>query len=156
MDRPGLTIFTDGFSPGTRCHCLRRHLERPQDPYGLGPGGTRRRVRSDCEGSQGSNQGHAYGTVTIFTDAQAVIWRMTSDDPDPDKYAIMARKHIAALRAKNRVSASRFSGAVLIEGRRVGQAGRWRTGCPRSGVARLQGPVGHCLGETHSAPEVPC
>jgi len=34
------------------------------------------------------------GIVTIFTDAQAAIWRMTSDDPGPgQKYAIMARAH---------------------------------------------------------------
>jgi len=41
---------------------------------------------------------HALGTVTIFTEAQAA---MTSDHPGPgQKYAIMERKHIAALRAK--------------------------------------------------------
>jgi len=44
---------------------------------------------------------HALGTVTIFTDAQAAIWRMTSDDPGPDqKCPIMAGKHIAALYTK--------------------------------------------------------
>jgi len=44
---------------------------------------------------------HHVGTVTIFTDAQAAIWRMTSDDPGPgQKYALEARWHIAALRAK--------------------------------------------------------
>ena len=41
------------------------------------------------------------GAVTIFTDAQAAIGRMTSDEPGPgQKYALEARKHIAALRAK--------------------------------------------------------
>jgi len=44
---------------------------------------------------------HTLGTVTIFTDAQAAIWRMSFDDPRPgQKYALEARKHIAALRAK--------------------------------------------------------
>jgi ribonuclease HI len=37
--------------------------------------------------------------VTIFTDAQAAIRRMASEDPGPDqKYAILARQHIAKLR----------------------------------------------------------
>jgi ribonuclease HI len=37
--------------------------------------------------------------VAIFTDAQAAIRRMVSADPGPgQKYAIQARKHIAALR----------------------------------------------------------
>jgi len=39
--------------------------------------------------------------VTIFVNAQVAIWRMTSDEPGPEqKYALEARKHIAALRAK--------------------------------------------------------
>jgi ribonuclease HI len=38
-------------------------------------------------------------TVTIFSDAQAAIRRMASEDPGPGQmYAIAARKHIAALR----------------------------------------------------------
>jgi len=37
--------------------------------------------------------------VTIFTDAQAAIRRMSTDEPGPgQKYALAARKHIAALR----------------------------------------------------------
>ena len=49
---------------------------------------------------------HALGTVTIFTDVQAAIWRMTSDDPGPgQKYVIMTGKRSAQ---RNRVSASRF------------------------------------------------
>jgi len=36
--------------------------------------------------------------VTIFTDAQAAIRRMASDDPGPgQQYALQARKHIAVL-----------------------------------------------------------
>ena len=46
------------------------------------------------------SRNHALGTVTILTDAQAAIWRMTSNDPGPgQKYAIMARKHIVRQRA---------------------------------------------------------
>jgi len=37
--------------------------------------------------------------VTIFTDAQAAIRRMASDEPGPgQQYALQARKHIATLR----------------------------------------------------------
>jgi len=37
--------------------------------------------------------------VTIFTDVQAAIGRMASDEPGPgQQYALHARKHIAALR----------------------------------------------------------
>jgi len=44
---------------------------------------------------------HAIGAVTIFTNAQAAIWRMTSDDPGPgQKYALEARRYITALHAK--------------------------------------------------------
>jgi len=79
MGRPGLTMFTAGSrleygasgyaSPGRRVP-----PGRPQDPHGLGPGGIRRRVRSDCDG----NEGPRVRTVTIFTDVQAAIWKMTS------------------------------------------------------------------------------
>ena len=48
-----------------------------------------------------ATRNHTLGTVTIFTDAQAAIWKMTSDDPGPgQRYALEARRHIAALRAK--------------------------------------------------------
>src|ERR1700712_3248412 len=48
-----------------------------------------------------STRSHVIGAVTIFTDAQAAIWRMTSDDPGPgQKYALEVRRYIAALRAK--------------------------------------------------------
>jgi ribonuclease HI len=48
-----------------------------------------------------ASRNHALGLVTIFTDCQAAISRMASDDPGPgQKYAIEARRHIAALRAK--------------------------------------------------------
>jgi len=38
--------------------------------------------------------------VTVFTDAQAAIKKMISDEPGPgQKYALEAREHIAALRS---------------------------------------------------------
>ena len=48
-----------------------------------------------------ATKNRALGTATIYTDAQAAIWRITSDDPGPgQKYAIEARKHNTALRAR--------------------------------------------------------
>ena len=42
---------------------------------------------------------HKLGAVTIFTDAQAAITRMASDEPGPGQvYAIAARKHLSTLR----------------------------------------------------------
>ena len=66
-----------------------------QEAYGAGCAAISKALRVAV------SRNYALCTVTIFTDAQAAIWRMTSDDPEPGKkYAIMARKHIAALRAK--------------------------------------------------------
>ena len=48
-----------------------------------------------------ATRSHVIGAVTIFRDAQAAIWRMTSDELGLGQiYALKARKHIAALRAK--------------------------------------------------------
>jgi len=42
---------------------------------------------------------HTPERVTIFTDAQAAIRRMASDEPGPgQQYALQARKHINTLR----------------------------------------------------------
>jgi len=42
---------------------------------------------------------HGPERVAIFTDAQAAVRRMASDEPGPGKqYALQARKHIASLR----------------------------------------------------------
>ena len=44
-------------------------------------------------------KGYVPEQVTIFTDAQAAIRRLASDEPGPgQQYAVQARKHIAALR----------------------------------------------------------
>jgi len=50
---------------------------------------------------EAASRSRTVGTVTILTDAQAAISRVTSDEPVPgQKYALQARSHIAALRAK--------------------------------------------------------
>jgi len=44
---------------------------------------------------------HTLGLVTILTDCQAAIGRMSSDEPGPgQKYALEATRHIVTLRAK--------------------------------------------------------
>jgi len=48
-----------------------------------------------------TTRSHTLGLVTILTDCQAAIGRMTLDQPGPgQKYALEARRHIATLRAK--------------------------------------------------------
>jgi len=97
--RPGLTMFADGSRPddgatgyavvwrngqswatsqeayGTECAALARALETA----------SRRQTTPE--------------RVTIFTDAQAAIRRMASEEPGPGQmYALQARKHIVVLR----------------------------------------------------------
>jgi len=53
---------------------------------------------------------HTSGTATIFTDAQAAIWRMTSGDPGPgQKHAIMTRNLSRPPAPGDQVSSSRVS-----------------------------------------------
>jgi len=56
----------------------------------------------------------------MFTDAQAAIWKMTSDDLGPgQKYAIMARAYISPPSApRNQTSGSKSDGAQATEHRR--------------------------------------
>jgi len=58
--------------------------------------------------------------LTIFTDAQTAIWRMTSDDPGPGQtYAIAAREYIAEVRCKKpeiSIEIRRCPGHCGIEG----------------------------------------
>jgi len=58
--------------------------------------------------------------VTIFTDAQAAIRRMASEEPGPDQqYALQPRKHIAALLRARPSSSLRSDGAWLTKGLRA-------------------------------------
>ena len=51
--------------------------------------------------------------VTIFTDAQAAIRRMVSEEPSPgQQYAIEARQHVAALRRARPDIQIEFGGAL--------------------------------------------
>jgi len=55
--------------------------------------------------------------VTIFTDAQAAIRRMASDEPGPGrKYALEARRHIATLRRGKPGITMRSGGARRTRG----------------------------------------
>ena len=69
---------------------------------------------------------------------------MTSDDPGPgQKYATMARKHIAIIRAEEpgvKIESRRCPSHQGIEGNEV--AGGWAklAADPRSGVVHFQGP----------------
>jgi len=76
-----------------RCNRVRGGLEERKR---LGrPGSLRRRVRGSRQGPP--NRDDPIGAVTIFS----AIARMTSDEPGPgQQYALEARRHITALRAK--------------------------------------------------------
>ena len=77
-----------------------RILGGDQNPHGLQPGGLQRGVRCPCRALESATRRSTIPErVTIFTDAQAGIKQMASDEPGPgQKYALQARKHIATLR----------------------------------------------------------
>jgi len=108
LDRPGLIIFTDGshlengatgyaaaWKKGMSWKGHKTHMGWGQEAFDAECAALARALQV------AATRSHTIGAVTIFTDAQAAIWRMTSDDPGPgQKYALEARRHIAALRAK--------------------------------------------------------
>jgi len=108
LDRPGLSIFTDGsrlengatgyavaWKKGASWKGHKTHMGWGQEAFDAECAAIARALQVSA------TRNHAIGIVTIFTDAQAGIWRMTSDDPGPgQKRALGARWHIAALRAK--------------------------------------------------------
>ena len=86
--RPGLTIFTDGsklengatgyavaWKKGDTWKGHETHMGCGQEAYDAECAAIARALRV------AASRNHALSTVTIFTDAQAAIWRMTSDDP---------------------------------------------------------------------------
>jgi len=107
-DRPGLSIFTDGsrldngatgyavaWKKGASWKGHKTHMGWGQEAFDAECAALARTLQV------AATRNHAVGTATIFTDAQAAIWRMMSDDPGPwQKYALEARRNIAALRAK--------------------------------------------------------
>jgi len=106
LGRPGLSIFTDGSrlengatgyaATWKKAHTWKGHKTHwGQEAFDAECAALARALQV------AATRSHTIGAVTIFTDAQAAIWRMTSDDPGPaQKYALEARRHIAALRVK--------------------------------------------------------
>jgi len=108
LDRPGLTIFTDGsrlengatgyavvWKKGSDWEGLKSHMGWGQEAYDAECAGLARALQV------AATRGDSIGAVTIFSDAQAAIARMTTDKPGPgQQYALEARRHIATLQAK--------------------------------------------------------
>jgi len=146
LDRPGLSIFTDGsrlengatgyavaWKRGASWKGRKTHMGWGQEAFNAECAAIARALQVSA------TRNHAVGTVTIFTDAQAAIWRMTSGDPGPgQKCALEARRHIAALRAKQpnvKIEIRWCPSHQGIEGNEI--ADQWakrrrRTGRPRS------------------------
>jgi len=89
-----LTILHNGvvWKNGQTWEGIKAHMGRNQDAYDAECAALARALES-------ATRGYVPERVSIFTDAQAAIRRMASDDPGPgQQYAIQARKHIATLR----------------------------------------------------------
>jgi len=103
--RPGLTMFTDGsrmedgateyavvWKNGQTWEGIKCHMGHNQEAYDAECAALARALES-------VSGGYVPDRVTIFTDAQAAIRRMASEEPGfGQQYAIQARKHIAVLR----------------------------------------------------------
>jgi len=104
--RPGLTMFTDGsclnsgatgyaveWQKGQSWVGIKNHMGYNQEAYDAECVALARALE------EAATRQTAPERVTIFTDAQATIRRMASEDPGPgQKYVILARRHIAKLR----------------------------------------------------------
>jgi len=104
--RPRLTMFTDGsrLNDGATGYSVvwkrglfwagaKVHLGNNQEAYDVECAALAHALELAAQRNSTPEQ------VTIFSDAQAAIRRMASDEPGPgQQYAIQARKHIAALR----------------------------------------------------------
>jgi len=104
--RPGLAIFTDGprqdngatgyevvWKKGLTWKGIKTHMGRNQEAYDA------ECTALTCSLEHASRRNTGPERVTIFTDAQAAIKRMASDEPGPgQQYALQTRKHIASLR----------------------------------------------------------
>jgi len=108
LDRPGLTIFTDGsrLENGATGYAVTWKKGKSWKGHKTHMGWGQEAFDAECAAlaralQVAATRSHTVGSVAIFTDAQAAIWRMTSNEPGPgQKYALEARKHIAALRTK--------------------------------------------------------
>jgi ribonuclease HI len=103
---PGLTMFTDGsrldsgaagyvvtWQNGQRWVCIKTHMGYNQEAYDAECATLARALETAVRRQMTPER------VTIFTDAQAVIRCMASEEQGPGQmYALQARKHIATLR----------------------------------------------------------
>jgi len=104
--RPGLTMFTDGlrldsgatgyavaWQNGQSWVGIKNHMEYNQEAYNAECAALARALKEVAKHQTVPEW------ITIFTDAQAAIRRMASEEPSPgQKYAILVRRHIAKLR----------------------------------------------------------
>jgi ribonuclease HI len=104
--RPGLVMFTDGsrlengaagyavaWKNGQTWEGIKAHMGYNQEAYDAECAALARALDTAVKSVPIPDH------VTIFTDAQAAIRRMASDEPGPgQKYALEARAHIAVLR----------------------------------------------------------
>jgi ribonuclease HI len=104
--RPGLTMFTDGsrlengkvgyavvWQKGRSWVGIKNHMRDNQEAYDAECAALARALEEAAKRQTIPER------ITIFTDAQAAIRRMASEDPGPgQKYAILARRHIGTLR----------------------------------------------------------
>jgi len=102
--RPGLTIFTDGsrLDSGATGYAAVWRNGQTWEGVKVHMGCNQEAFDAECAALAHALESVAGGyipeRVTIFSDAQAAIRRMASDEPGPgQQYAIQGRKHIAAL-----------------------------------------------------------
>jgi len=108
-ERQGLVMFTDGsrmedgaagyavaWKNGQTWKGIKTHMGYNQEAYDAECAALARALE------EASRRNMPPERVTIFSDAQAAIRRMASEEPGPGQmYALQARRHIAELRRKN-------------------------------------------------------
>jgi ribonuclease HI len=148
--RPGITMFTDGsrlddgatgyavvWQKGQSWVGVKNHMGHNQEAYDAEWAALARAI------DEVAKRRMVPEPVTIFTDAQAAIRRMVSEDPGPgQKYAIMARQHIVTLR--------RARPDITIEIRWCpAHKGVSGNGKPMSGRSSRQHPRTHVVGNDY-------
>ena len=88
--RPGLTIYTDGsrMENGATGYAVTWKNGLRWKGHKVHQGWGQKAYDAECAAiaralQEAASKSHTVGTVTIFTDAQAAISRMTSDEPGP-------------------------------------------------------------------------
>jgi len=117
--RPGLTMFTDGsrlddgatrysvvWKRGLTWAGAKVHMGNNHEAYDAECAALAHALELAAQRSTTPER------VTIFSDAQAAIRRMASDEPGPgQQYALQARKHITMLRRARKAWSSKSNGA---------------------------------------------